>query len=412
MLKTILIAIATERYIEAETLKRLWDLQIPSGYRADFQYVTGDQIDQTRNQIATQALDYDYLFSVDSDIVLPSDALIKMLAADVDMISGLYIQRKPEVQILEVYKQLENGAVVNIPYAEIENRGVVEIAAAGFGCVLIRCDVIRKMTEPYFVYHSALDHAHTVSEDVYFCMQARKLGFKIWADSSIKCDHIGSTTYSLITPAERRLEQLYHQPLLPESHVRYLGTMNIAPNVIYDVGACVLHWTNPAKRAWPNAQFYLFDALEELRSLYNKLPYPYHLGVLGECDSVDVKFYKDVFNPGGNSRFKENSTAYNETHATLAKMFTLDTVVQQRGFPLPDLIKLDVQGAEISVLQGAKRCLAHCTDVILEAQHVDYNQGAPKAQAVIEYMHSVGFDLVANFTKHAVDGDYHFKRRS
>lgn len=194
-LKTILVAIPTNKYIEVETFKSLWDLEVPDGYKLDFQYFYGYQIDQIRNLIATWANRYDYLLSVDSDIVLPNDALTKMIAADKDIISGLYIQRIPGTHTLEVYMDIPNGGCTNIPYSLIKDKGIVEIAACGMGCVLIKGDVFRKLEYPHFYYKSAIDHKNSVSEDVYFCFKARQNGFKVWADESILCKHIGNTTY-------------------------------------------------------------------------------------------------------------------------------------------------------------------------------------------------------------------------
>lgn len=194
-LKTILVAIPTNKYIEVETFKSLWDLEVPDGYKLDFQYFYGYQIDQIRNLIATWASRYDYLLSVDSDIVLPNDALTKMIAADKDIISGLYIQRIPGTHTLEVYMDTPNGGCTNIPYSLIKDKGIVEIAACGMGCVLIKGDVFRKLEYPHFYYKSAIDHKNSVSEDVYFCFKARQNGFKVWVDESILCKHIGSTAY-------------------------------------------------------------------------------------------------------------------------------------------------------------------------------------------------------------------------
>ena len=36
---------------------------------------------------------YDYLFAVDSDMAFAPDTLVKLLSADKDIVSGLYIQR-------------------------------------------------------------------------------------------------------------------------------------------------------------------------------------------------------------------------------------------------------------------------------------------------------------------------------
>jgi hypothetical protein len=193
--KKILIAVPTNKYIETETFKSIYDLKVPEGYTTEFQFFYGYQIDQIRNLIAEWAKHYDYLFSVDSDIVLPEDSLIKMLNADKDIISGLYIQRIPDTHTLEVYKDIPSGGCDNIPYEEIKNKGVEQIAACGMGCCLIKGEVFRKMEYPHFYYKSALDHKNTVSEDVYFCKKARSLGFTVWADETIRCDHIGQTVF-------------------------------------------------------------------------------------------------------------------------------------------------------------------------------------------------------------------------
>jgi len=195
--KKILIAIPTNKYIEPETMKSIFDLEIPEGYETEFQYFYGYQIDQIRNLIARWAVNYDYLLSIDSDIVLPKDSLKKMISADKDVISGLYIQRIPDTHTLEVYMNNNKGGVDNIPYHMIKDKGVVEIMACGMGCALIKSEVFKKMEYPHFLYKSALDHKDTISEDIYFCAKARSLGYQIWADSSIICDHKGSVYFKV-----------------------------------------------------------------------------------------------------------------------------------------------------------------------------------------------------------------------
>lgn len=195
--KKILIAIPTNKFIEPETFKSLWDLEIPKGYKVEFQYFYGYQIDQIRNLIADWAKQYDYLFSVDSDIVVPKDTLVKMIAADKDVISGLYIQRIPGQHRLELYGTDMNGGHFNIPYETIKDTGIVNITACGMGCALIKSEIFRKMVYPHFYYKSAIDHKDTISEDVYFCEKAKQMGFTIWADTSILCDHVGSTTFKV-----------------------------------------------------------------------------------------------------------------------------------------------------------------------------------------------------------------------
>lgn len=193
--KKILLAIPTAKYIEVETFKSIYDLIVPEDVDITFQYFYGYTIDQIRNLIAHWAVNFDYLFSVDSDIVLPADSLVKMLNHDVDVVSGVYIQRKPGEEILEIYRKNDFGGVSNVSFKQLQPAGLHEIDGCGFGCVLVKSDIIRKIGYPQFVYHSAIDHMNTISEDVHFCREAQKHGAKLYVDSSIICKHIGSTTF-------------------------------------------------------------------------------------------------------------------------------------------------------------------------------------------------------------------------
>jgi len=190
--KKILIAIPTARYIEPETFKSVYDLQVPDGYETEFQFFYGYNVDQVRNLIASWAQRYDYLLSVDSDIVLPRDSLKKMLSHDKDIVSGMYIQRIPGTHSLELY-----GPSGRLTYDQLKDKGLMEIVSCGFGCALVKGEVFREVGYPQFVYHSALDHKDTISEDTDFCHKARAKGFKIWTDTSIKCAHKGTTWFNV-----------------------------------------------------------------------------------------------------------------------------------------------------------------------------------------------------------------------
>lgn len=420
-MKTILIAVPTNKYIEPETMKAIYDLDVPPGYKTEFQFFYGYQVDQIRNLIAHWAKNYDYLFAVDSDIVFKPDTLHKLLSHDKDIVSGLYIQRKPGQHILEIYR---GGR--NVPYQDIKGLGLIEVDGCGFGCVLVKGEVFREMEYPHFVYRSAIDHVNTLSEDTYFCMKAISIGFQVYADTSILCEHIGNTKFIVDsnptqTPFDRLME-LSNTRLLPTKHVEYLSKIkesHPAPKVIYDIGACVLHWTREAVAVWPNAQYIAFEAMPESADVFEHFKVPYNIGVLSAVDGNELTFYQNTTHPGGNSYYKENeeinsnaTTYFPDTVARRVQSVTLDTVVERRGFPLPDIIKMDVQGAELDILKGASRCLANAKDVILELQKVEYNKGAPLRDEVINYMGLQGFYLKNEgpFCDNGPDGDYHFTR--
>jgi FkbM family methyltransferase len=429
--KKILIAIPTAKYIESETFKSIYNLIIPDGYETEFQFFYGYSIDQIRNLIAHWAAHYDYLFSVDSDMAFPPDTLSRMLNHNVDMVSGLYIQRKPGEQIVEVYEPNAHGGVSNIPWERLRGRELMPIAGCGFGCVLIKSEVIRAVGYPQFVYHSALDHAHTISEDVDFCRKVNKLGYQIFADTSILCDHIGNTVFRLSDSVQqhepqpaasesaltRHFRNLQNYPMIPDQHVKFLEQLSstVRPNVIYDIGAQVGCWASKAKSLWPYSNIILFDAMPELQELYEQDHEKYHIGLLSSTDGRDVKFYKNTMLPGGNSYYKENKefskdadVLFPDDAAEIMETITLDTLIRSKNLPLPDLIKIDVQGAELDVLKGAQETLSHVQHLIVELQYVEYNVGAPSKQDVVDYLESQGFKLAGLITETQVDGDYYF----
>ncbi len=431
--KRILIAIPTNKNIEAVTFKSIYDLIIPDGFSAEFQYFWGYQVDQVRNLIADWTIrnNFDYLFAVDSDISFSPDTLIKLLSHDEDLVCGVYIQRIPGTHTIEVMRKNDRGGVTHIDWNEIKGKGLVPIDGCGFGCTLIKREVLAKMDYPHFLYKSALDHRNTVSEDVYFCMKAAGLGFKLWCDTDVICDHTGSYTFR-VDSTELKEEDFIVQNLknirsgisIPTEHSEYLIKMknlqNIYPRVIYDIGAAVLHWTDSARKVWPESKYFAFDAMDECAVLYKESNVGFAIAVLSDLDKKQVDFYMNKTAPGGNSYYRENpqfSPAANYLYSDLHKIekttWTLDTVVRSCNFPLPDLIKIDVQGAEMDVLKGATQTLRQCNDLILEIPHIEYNKGAPKKEQIIDFVESIGFRLVtaAFATSSGMDADYHFTRK-
>ena len=416
-MKQILIAIPTNKGIEPETFKSIYDLKVPDGVKTFFQFFHGYQIDQIRNLIADWGKRYDYVFCVDSDIILPEDSLMNLYNADKDIISGVYMQRKHDEQILELYESV-NGNQTNMKEVPI---GISPIEACGFGCVLIKGNVFNEMEYPHFLYKSAIDHAYTYSEDTYFCNKAREKGFSIWVDSSVVCGHKGEKiftpelAYKKAENIHERLAQLSNMNLLPVFHENYMrdfeARWNWKPKIIFDIGASVLHWTKVARQIWGGAQFYAFDALEEYKDIYEAYDMKYAIGLLSD-KPIRRTFYTNLEHPGGGSYYpeKDNKAMYEKDMRTMGTI-TLDETIKATQFPQPDLIKIDVQGAELDILKGATETLKHVKHIFLEAQTVEYNEGAPQFSQVKEFMEEVGFVLVEKFCDNGADADYHFVRK-
>jgi FkbM family methyltransferase len=202
------------------------------------------------------------------------------------------------------------------------------------------------------------------------------------------------------------------QDLLPYDHKLYLAGLKakgFEPKVIYDIGACVLHWTKVAQRLWPNAKIILFDAFNHAEPLWKG--FDYHLGVLSNPGRGVVKFYQNDMMFGGNSYYREVGNVFPEDNYISYPTKSLDEVVKERNFPLPDLIKIDVQGAEKDILEGASYSLTNCKHLIVEIQHQIYNEGAPTVVHTLPYIESLGYKCVAPlFSNNGPDGDYGFEK--
>src|SRR5205823_1350672 len=69
----------------------------------------------------------------------------------------------------------------------------------------------------------------------------------------------------------------------------------------------------------------------------------------------------------------------------------LDELVAERALPGPYVLKADVEGAELDVLEGAGALLAHTELVLLETSLFAFWEGAPVLADVIAWMREHGF---------------------
>lgn len=81
------------------------------------------------------------------------------------------------------------------------------------------------------------------------------------------------------------------------------------------------------------------------------------------------------------------------------------------------LMKLDVQGFELSVLRGARQALKHCAYVYAECSHKTLYEGQPLYEEVGDFLASEGFTARQRANEHWFDGelvqaDYLFLRNS
>jgi FkbM family methyltransferase len=79
----------------------------------------------------------------------------------------------------------------------------------------------------------------------------------------------------------------------------------------------------------------------------------------------------------------------------------VDDAVRERALPGPYLLKVDVEGAELDVLDGAPEVLAQAELVLLEVRFFEFLPGAAQFHDVVPYMKERGFVAYDVYGGHA-----------
>src|SRR6185312_7024421 len=164
-----------------------------------------------------------------------------------------------------------------------------------------------------------------------------------------------------------------------------LRDLGFAPTGIIDVGAYEGNFSRGARQIFEEAHILMIDALAEkgsaLANACREVGNADHLiVVLGDREMETTSFFvvNTEIRPDlvktGSSKFKENANFPMEERALPQR--TLGSIVADRDRSF-QLLKLDVQGAELEVLGGLGHQLSKIEVILMEMSLVDYNKGAP-----------------------------------
>lgn len=146
---------------------------------------------------------YDYLFTVEHDMIIPEDALVKLLEVDAGVAYGVYRFRQ-KLAVLNVYRKV--GGKARFPNKSLDffpdllkkarQDKVVECSGLGFGCTLIKRDVLEKVEMRRF------ELGGHPSPDMQFAADCMRLGIVMKAHFGVPCGHI-KPDGSILWPDER-----------------------------------------------------------------------------------------------------------------------------------------------------------------------------------------------------------------
>jgi len=170
---------------------------------------------------------------------------------------------------------------------------------------------------------------------------------------------------------------------------KFFKSHNIEINTVLDIGAHKGDWTKKFKEHYPNVKALMIEAnADHIDDLIRTGHYI--LALVGK-DNEEVDYYmcEDKENTHGNGIYRENTNV--PFTSKKRRTVTLDSLLPGQKF---DLIKMDVQGAELDIMQGSPGMIHNAKYLWLELQPHNYNIGAPSAGKVIGYLNQIGFEIV------------------
>ena len=171
--------------------------------------VEGGLLSRQRNEVVKTFLDQvatQWLLMIDSDQTISVEAFDKLIAAahekERPVVAGLYFGTLPNPEGLlptpvpHFYRRADDGIMVS-PVVDYPTDELIEIDAAGTGCLLVHRSVLEKIREnaepaegnAWCWFRDLPLAGHWLGEDLYFCRRIRALGFPIWGHTGAILPH-------------------------------------------------------------------------------------------------------------------------------------------------------------------------------------------------------------------------------
>ena len=157
--KSIAMLIPHTGEVTSEWCLRFKDLQLPPGSQVFMS--RGMPIDVTRESMVHGALDagYEWIFFLDSDVILPDNTFERLLSHNQPIINGIYKAKKPGGFFWAAWMRtkIENktsGVPVSAtgeafaPIAKWEGR-LISVDVIGTGCMMVHRSVFEKIMKDY-----------------------------------------------------------------------------------------------------------------------------------------------------------------------------------------------------------------------------------------------------------------------
>ena len=179
--------------------------------------------------------------------------------------------------------------------------------------------------------------------------------------------------------------------------------------VYYDIGSNTGYHALIANTIITEGEIYAFEPMPEVRAIFEK-----HISLnknLISHNSInlspiaisnkacEVLFSNDVVFREGNTYIKTSDVFSSAKNKIMVPCQSVDGLIQE-GYKAPDVIKIDVEGAEYDVLIGAKNTLLQYKPNILLGTHDCHLPGVQ--QKCVSFLKELGYDVkhTGNYNKY------------
>lgn len=173
---------------------------------------------------------------------------------------------------------------------------------------------------------------------------------------------------------------------------------------LLDIGAAHGHFSIIWNSVTGNDNISMIEANPLSCSLLEELPWTLTNKAVGKPGKAT--FYTNTAEPvgGGSSLYKENTEYFDGCAQETIEVVALDDL-----FLEGDLIKIDVQGAELDVIEHGPETIQKANYLLLELSFMDYNVGAPLIDDILAKTRDLGFKMIDTFGPHY--GGHWYKKR-
>jgi FkbM family methyltransferase len=170
-----------------------------------------------------------------------------------------------------------------------------------------------------------------------------------------------------------------------------LRMQGYTPKTMLDVGANVGMFAWSFAQVYPQCKTTMVEPNPYCEEDLAKLPFERHMvAASNENGEAELFLTTAWLKSTGSSLYRENSEHFRDEVVVRQPVpkARLDDLLAGRQF---DFVKIDTQGAELDVLQGAREVIGKADYVMIEISLADYNPGAGRAEEIIAALAEMGF---------------------